>query len=38
VLISRGFHVILCNGKFTKNIKGVLDCLSKKKDGPGAKN
>ena len=22
VLISRGFHVILCNGKFTKNIKG----------------
>lgn len=30
VLISRGFHVILCNGKFTKNIKGkktdVKDC------------
>ena len=30
VLISRGFQVILCNGKFTKNIKGkktdVLDC------------
>lgn len=30
VLISRGFHVILCNGKFTKNIKGkksdVMDC------------
>ena len=30
VLISKGFHVILCNGKFTKNIKGkksdVLDC------------
>ena len=22
VLLSRGFHVILCNGKFTKNIKG----------------
>jgi hypothetical protein len=22
VLISKGFHVILCNGKFTKNIKG----------------
>ena len=21
VLISKGFHVILCNGKFTKNIK-----------------
>ena len=30
VLISRGFEVILCNGKFTKNIKGkktdVKDC------------
>ena len=30
VLISRGFQVILCNGKFTKNIKGkkthVLHC------------
>lgn len=30
VLISRGFNVILCNGKFTKNIKGkktdVKDC------------
>jgi transposase len=30
VLISRGFHVILCNGKFTKNIKGkktdIKDC------------
>jgi transposase len=30
VLISRGFKVILCNGKFTKNIKGkktdVKDC------------
>lgn len=30
VLLSRGFHVILCNGKFTKNIKGkktdVKDC------------
>lgn len=30
VLISRGFHVILFNGKFTKNIKGkktdVKDC------------
>lgn len=30
VLISKGFQVILCNGKFTKNIKGkksdVLDC------------
>lgn len=30
VLISKGFRVILCNGKFTKNIKGkktdVLDC------------
>jgi transposase len=30
VLIARGFHVILCNGKFTKNIKGkktdVKDC------------
>lgn len=30
VLISKGFHVILCNGKFTKNIKGkksdVQDC------------
>ncbi len=22
VLVARGFHVILCNGKFTKNIKG----------------
>ena len=22
VLISKGFEVILCNGKFTKNIKG----------------
>lgn len=22
VLIIKGFHVILCNGKFTKNIKG----------------
>jgi len=30
LLISKGFHVILCNGKFTKNIKGkktdVKDC------------
>lgn len=30
VLVARGFHVILCNGKFTKNIKGkksdVMDC------------
>ena len=30
VLVSRGFHVILCNGKFTKNIKGkktdIKDC------------
>lgn len=30
VLISRGFQVVLCNGKFTKNIKGkksdVIDC------------
>lgn len=30
VLIAQGFHVILCNGKFTKNIKGrktdVQDC------------
>ena len=30
VLIPRGFKVILCNGKFTKNIKGkktdVKDC------------
>lgn len=30
VLLSKGFHVILCNGKFTKNIKGkktdVKDC------------
>ena len=30
ILISRGFHVILCNGKFTKNIKGkktdIKDC------------
>lgn len=30
VLISKGFDVILCNGKFTKNIKGkksdVMDC------------
>jgi len=30
VLVSKGFHVILCNGKFTKNIKGkktdVKDC------------
>ena len=30
VLISRNFDVILCNGKFTKNIKGkktdILDC------------
>ncbi len=30
VLISEGFHVILCNGKFTKNIKGkktdIKDC------------
>lgn len=30
VLISRGFEVILCNGKFTKNIKGkktdIKDC------------
>lgn len=30
VLISHGFHVILCNGKFTKNIQGkktdVKDC------------
>ena len=30
VLLSKGFKVILCNGKFTKNIKGkksdVMDC------------
>ena len=30
VLIAQGFHVILCNGKFTKNIKGkktdIKDC------------
>ena len=30
VLIAKGFHVILCNGKFTKNLKGkksdVVDC------------
>lgn len=30
VLIAKGFHVILCNGKFTKNIQGkktdVKDC------------
>jgi transposase len=30
ILIAKGFHVILCNGKFTKNIKGkksdVMDC------------
>ena len=30
VLIAKGFQVILCNGKFTKNIKGkksdVMDC------------
>lgn len=30
VLISRGFHVVLCNGKYTKNIKGkktdIKDC------------
>ena len=30
VLISKGFEVILCNGKFTKNIKGkktdIKDC------------
>jgi transposase len=30
VLVSRGFEVLLCNGKFTKNIKGkktnVKDC------------
>ena len=30
VLVSRGFTVILCNGKFTKNIKGkktdIIDC------------
>ena len=30
VLISKGFNVILCNGKFTKNIKGkktdIKDC------------
>ncbi len=30
VLISKGFDVILCNGKFTKNIKGkktdIIDC------------
>ena len=30
VLVSRGFEIILCNGKFTKNIKGkktdVKDC------------
>lgn len=30
VLLSKGFDVILCNGKFTKNIKGkksdVMDC------------
>jgi len=30
VLLAKGFHIILCNGKFTKNIKGkksdVMDC------------
>jgi len=30
VLVARGFKVILCNGKFTKNIKGkktdIKDC------------
>ncbi len=30
VLLAKGFHVVLCNGKFTKNIKGkksdVMDC------------
>lgn len=30
VLLSKGFHLILCNGKFTKNIKGkktdIKDC------------
>jgi len=30
VLISKGLHVVLCNGKFTKNIKGkktdIKDC------------
>lgn len=30
VLISRGFHVVLCNGKYAKNIKGkktdIKDC------------
>jgi transposase len=30
VLLAKGFHIILCNGKFTKNIKGkksdVKDC------------
>lgn len=30
ILISKGFEVILCNGKFTKNIKGkksdIMDC------------
>ncbi len=30
VLLAKGFHVILCNGKFTKNIKGkktdIKDC------------
>lgn len=30
VLMSKGFHVVLCNGKFNKNIKGkkndVMDC------------
>jgi len=30
ILIAKGFHVILCNGKFTKNIKGkktdIKDC------------
>lgn len=30
VLLGEGLHVILCNGKFTKNINGkktdVLDC------------
>lgn len=30
ILLAKGFHVILCNGKFTKNVKGkksdVMDC------------
>ena len=40
VLIARGFYVILCNGKFTKNIKGkktdIKDCqwIEKVKNTP----